>query len=227
MRPFYLFIAFFCLFALTACGTEDELIPPAFSNITASGSLGSITILTTPFQDPGVTISGSVDDFTATVIANSTVSGEVPVVVNSNGGSWSFPLAPQEGANIVSFTASDERGNINQMILTVLHDPTAPLVTAVVQSVDPSPQLIVTFNEALLDTSLATALFSIVNPVDGAAVLDSLIATVTTSSTVSLPLAAALPPGTYRLTCPGVKDIATPDGNPVVVDYSFDFTIAK
>lgn len=220
MRPFCLFISLLCLLALTACGTEDELIPPAFISTTASGSLGSPAILTTPSQDPGVTITGIIDDFAATLVASSTVTGEVPVVVNSSDGSWSFSLAPQEGANIISFTASDKRGNLNQMILTVNHDTTAPLVTAVTQSVDPSPQLIVTFDDALLASSLATALFAVGDTPITAVIFDPL-----TPNTVTLSLATALPAGLHQLTCSGVSDLATPDGNIIAVGYSFDFTI--
>ena len=226
MRPFYLFISLLCLLALAACGTEEELIPPAFLAIEVNGAADT----SLPFKDPSVTITGIIDDVSATLVANSTITGEVPVIVNSSDGTWTFTFAPlTAGANIISFTASDKRGNLNQMILTVNHDPPPPLVTSVVQSVaDPAkPQLIVTFNEALLDTSLPTAPFSVVNTVDSVVVADSLIATVTTSSTVTLSLAAALPTGTYRLNCPGVKDIATPDGNPVAVGYFFDFTIVE
>ena len=219
MRPFYLFLLCLSLLTLTACGSEEELIPPAFLTLLVNDA----EVTTTPSQDPIVTITGNIDDVAATIVANSTVTGEVPVVVID--GSWNFEFAPQEGANIVSFTASDARGNINQMILTVFHDTTAPLVTAVSQSVDPPLQLIVTFDEALLDTSLPTAPFSVANAVSGTVVVDSLVATVITPSTVTLPLAEVLPAGTYRLTCPGVKDIATPGGNGVTADYSFDFTI--
>ena len=210
MRPFYLFLSLFCLLALVACGTEEELTQPTFSNITASGSLDSPTILTAPSQDLDVTISGNIDDLAATIVANSTVTGEVSVPVSSIDGSWSIPpFDPLEGANIVSVTATDKRGNINQLVLTVFHDTTAPLVTAVVQSVDPSPQIVVTFNEALLEASLATALFA----VDGgtpiaAAPYDSL-----KPKTVTLPLSEALITGDHILTYDGVTDIATPTGN--------------
>ncbi len=223
MRQFYLLFSLLCILALAACGTEEELTPPAFSNMTGSGSLGSITILTAPFRDLNVSISGNVDDLAATIVANSTVTGEVPVAVDSSDGSWSFPFAPQEGANIISFIASDKRGNLNQMILTVLHDTIAPLVIAVLPSVD-SLQLNIIFNEALLDTSLTTALFSVVDA-DGTTVVASRNATVVTPSTVNLLMDVALLPGSYRLLCPEVKDIATPDGNSVAADYSFPFTI--
>jgi hypothetical protein len=225
MRSLYLFLSLLCIFALVACGSEEELIPPVFSNITASGSLGSTTILTTPSQDPGVTISGNIDDFAATIVANSTASGEVAVAVDSSDGSWSFLFSPLEDVNIVSFTASDQRGNLNQMFLTVFHDTTAPLVAVVTQSVDPSPQLVVTFNEALLESSLATAPFSVVNA-DNTPLIGPLTGALTTFNTVTLTLdGAALPPGNYRLNCPEVRDIATPDGNSIAADYFFDFTI--
>ena len=127
-----MFISLLCLLALTACGTEEELIPPAFSNIKVNDA--AVTTIA-PVKDPSVTITGTIDDFSATLVANSTVTGEVPVDVNSSDGSWSFTFAPlTSGANIVSFTASDKRGNLNQMILTVNHDPTPPSVTAVVQT---------------------------------------------------------------------------------------------
>jgi hypothetical protein len=223
MRHFYLFFALLCILALAACGSEEELTPPAFGNIAASGSLDSTTILTAPSRDPDVTISGNIDDFAATIVADSTASGKVPVVVASDG-SWSFTFAPQEGANLVSLTASDVRGNINQMIVTVTHDTTPPVVAAVTQSVDPSLQLVVTFNEILLDASLETASFSVVDA-ENTPQAGPLTGSFTTQSTVSLALEGALPTGSYRLLCPGVRDIATPDGNSITTDYFFDFTI--
>lgn len=228
MRPFYLFLSLLCLLALTACGTEEELTPPTFSNISASGSLGSTTVLTAPFQDPVITIKGNVDDFSATIVAYSTASGEVPVAFDSNDGSWSFDFTSfAEGANSVSFTASDERGNINQMILTLLYDTTAPLVTSVTQSLeDPlSPQLIITFNEALLESSV-TADFCAVDaiPLSGA-LLDMDL----TKMVVTVPLNNGLPltPGDHLLTCTGVTDLSTPAGNSIAADYSITFTIVE
>lgn len=213
MRPLILLLSLLGLLALTACGTEEELIPP---NIKVDATTSLLV------KDPSATITGTIDDLSATLVANSTVTGEVPVPVNN--GSWSFVFAPlTTGANIITFTASDQRGNLNQMILTVNHDPTPPIVTAVVQSVaDPvNPQLIVTFDEALLESSLTTALFAVdTTPLTGAT-LDTLL----TQKTVTLPLSVALPAGPHQLTCSGIRDLATPDGNPVAVGYSFDFTI--
>lgn len=221
MRPFYLLISLLCLFALTACGTEEELIPPDFLTTEVNGA----EVTTTPFKDPSVIVTVTLDDVNATLVANSTATGEVPVIV-SDDGIWRFIFAPlTAGANIISFTASDKRGNLNQMILTVNHDPTPPIVTAVVQSVaEPAnPQLIVTFDEALLESSLTTALFAVdTTPLSGAT-LDTLL----TQKTVTLPLSVALPAGPHQLTCSGIRDLATPDGNPVAVGYSFDFSIAE
>ena len=220
MRPFYLLISLLCLFAFTACGTEEELIPPVFLTTEVNGA----EVTTTPFKDPSVIITVTLDDVNATLVANSTATGEVPVIV-SDDGIWRFTFAPlTAGANIISFTASDKRGNLNQMILTVNHDPTPPNVTAVVPSADPQnptvPQLIVTFDETLLDTSLPTASFRVDNA-DGAIVANSLTTTPTTSNTVTLTLDAVLSmPGTYRLVYSGVADLA---GN--VATNFFDFTI--
>ena len=222
MRPFYLFISLLCLLALTACGTEDELIPPAFLTTEVNGAADT----SLSFKDPSVTITGTIDDFSATLVANSTLTGEVPVAVNSSDGTWTFTFAPlTAGANLISFTASDKRGNLNQMILTVNHDPTPPIVTSVVQSVaDPEkPQLIVTFDEALLESSLTTALFAVDQTSLSGATLDTLL----TKKTVTLPLAAPFPPGTYQFTSTGVADLALPDGNSVAADYSFSFTIVE
>lgn len=222
MRPLILFLSLLGLLALTACGTEEELIPPTFLTTLVNGAV----VTTTPFKEPSVTITGTLDDVSATLVANSTTSGEVPVAVSSSDGSWSFVFAPlTAGANIITFTASDQRGNLNQLILSVNHDPTPPIVTAVVQSVaDPvNPQLIVTFDEALLESSLTTALFAVdATPLSGAT-LDTLL----TKKTVTLPLPVALTAGSHRLTCNGIRDLATPDGNPVAVGYFFDFTIAE
>lgn len=217
MRPFYLFLSLFCILALVACGTEEELSPP---NIKVDGATTSILV-----KDPSVTITGTIDDLAATLVANSTATGERSVDVNRNDGSWSFTFAPLTiGANIVSFTATDKRGNLNQMILNVNYDPTPPNVTAVVQSVtDPEkPQLIVTFDEALLESSLTTTFFSVVNTVDESVVEDSLTG-ILVDSTVTLTLPAALPAGSYRLICPAITDLA---GNGLATN-SFDFTIAE
>ena len=217
MRSFYLFISLLCLLALTACGTEDELIPPAFLTTEVNGAADTLL----PFKDPSVTITGTLDDFSATLVANSTVTGEVPVDVNSSDGSWRFTFAPlTEGANIVSFIASDKRGNLNQMILTVNHDPTPPSVSSATLSMDPQNfdilLLNVTFDEALATLS-PTAIFSVVDK-DGVLKDGPFTVTLTTPSTVILPLAAETPPGTYRLICPAVTDLA---GNSVAVDYLF------
>jgi hypothetical protein len=220
MRPFYLFISLLCLLALTACGTEEELTPPVFRDIRVNDAADT----SLSFKDPSVTITGIIDDFSATLVANSTVTGEVSVDVNSSDGTWIFTFAPlTTGANVVSFIASDKRGNLNQMILTVNHDPTPPTVTAVVQSVaDPeNPQLIVTFDEALLESSLTTALFA----VDGTPLSGGTLDTLLTQRTVTLSLDTALPAGPHQLTCSGVSDLAIPDGNSIAVGYSFDFTI--
>jgi len=215
MRPSVLLLSLLCILALTACGREEELTPPAFSNIRVNDA----AVTTTPFKDPNVTITGSIDDLAATMVANSTTTGEVPVAVSGSDGSWSFPLALNAGANIVSFTASDVRGNINQMILTVHYEP-IPRVVSVTQNVDLSPQLIVTFDEALLESSLATAPFAVDSILISGATLDTLL----TQKTVTLPLAAALTPGAHQLTCPGVTDLA---GNSIAADYTFTFTIAE
>ena len=223
MRSFYLLISLILIVGLTACSEEEVMIPPTFSTIVAIGTSGSTTILTAPSQDLSVTISGNINDFAATITASSTGIGEVSLPVNSSDGSWSLTFAPVEGANSVSFAASDQRGNINQLILTVLHDTTAPLVTAVTQSLaDPvAPKLVVTFNEALLASSVTTDPFA----VNGAPHLGAILDAVPTNLTVTLPLSAALPAGIYRLTCSGITDLATPAGNSVLIDYFFDFTI--
>jgi hypothetical protein len=219
MRPSFFLFLLLCILALTACGGEEELTPPAFSNITVKGAADT----SIPFKDPSVTIAGAIDDVSATLVASSTAIGEVPVAVNSSDGSWSFNFAPlTAGANIISFTASDKSGNINQMILTVLHDPTPPSVSSVTLSMDPQNfdilLLNVTFDEVLATLSPA-AIFSVVDNA-GALIAGPFTVTLTTPSTVILPLAAETPPGTYRLICPdpGVSDLA---GNSVAVDYLF------
>lgn len=224
MRPFYLLISLiFCLF-LIACGKEDVLTPPVFSEVVATGSLNSPTILTLPSQDLAVTISGKIDDIAAKIVANSTVTGEKVVAVNPDG-SWSFPITPLEGANTISFTASDLSGNINQMYLTVTHDVTAPTVLSVTQSVDPAaPKLFVSFNEALLPGSMTTAIFAVENA-DGTPLTGPLPATLTLSI-VTLTLNAPLATGPYKLTCSGVTDLSTPLGNSAST-IIFDFTIIE
>lgn len=224
MRPFYLFISLICILALLACGSEDELTPPVFSNIAGSGSLGSTEVLTKPSQDLDMTLSGNIDDFASIIIANSTVTGEKTVPVNGSDGSWNFTFTPAEGANTVSFTASDQRGNINLLYLTVTHDTTAPVVVpnGVTQGTDLlNPQLIVTFNEALLESSVTADHFV----VDDTPVTGAILDTVLTNRIVTLPLSVALSAGEHRLTCPGVTDLATPDGNSVTAEYSFTFPI--
>lgn len=215
MRPFILLLSLLALLALTACGTEEELIPPAFLTTLVNNA----PVTTTPFKESSVPISGTLDDVSAKLVAKSTVTGEVPVDVNN--GSWTFTFAPlTAGANIITFTASDQRGNLNQMILTVVHDPTPPSISSVTQSVDPQNSanflLNVTFDE-VLDTLSPAATFSVVDK-DGALIGGPFTVTLTTPSTVILPLATKLPPGDYRLICPEVRDLA---GNSIVVDYLF------
>jgi hypothetical protein len=217
MRPFYLFISLLCLLVLTACGSEDELIPPVFLSTEVNGA----TDTSLPVKESSVTITGTLDDVSATLVANSTLTGEVPVAVNGSDGSWIFTFAPlTAGANIVSFIASDQRGNLNQLILTVNHDPTPPSVSSVTLSMDPQNfdilLLNVTFSEVLATLSPA-AIFSVVDKAD-VLIAGPFTVTLTTPSTVILPLAAETPPGTYRLICPEVTDLA---GNSVAVDYLF------
>ncbi|MBE0503421.1 MAG: hypothetical protein IBX46_04745 [Desulfuromonadales bacterium] len=120
MRLFCLFLSLLCLLALTACGTEDETIPPVFSNIQINGA----DVSSIPYTDSSVTITGNIDDFSATIVANSAATGERSVGVDSSNGSWSFEFAPLvAGLNSVSFTASDKRGNFNQLVLNLIYDP--------------------------------------------------------------------------------------------------------
>jgi len=118
MRSFCLFLSLLCLLALTACGTEDETIPPTFSNIQVNGA----DVSSIPYTDSSVTITGNIDDFSATIVANS----KNPVVVDSSDGSWSFPLTLQLGPNVISFIASDKRGNFNQLVLNLIYEPSTP-----------------------------------------------------------------------------------------------------
>ena len=212
MRPFYLFLSLLCVLVLTGCGSEEEITSPVFSNIEVNG----VAVSSTHFNVPNVTITGNIDDFAATIVANSTATGEKSVTVQSDG-TWSFPLPLKEGVNVVTFTASDQRGNINQLVLTLRYDPTAPLITAVTQSVDPSLQLIVTFNEALLASSLDTALFA----VDGTP-LTAVPFDPSTPKIVTLTLGEALLPGIHTLTSNGVTDLA---GNSVAPDYPFEIPV--
>lgn len=218
MRPFFLTFSLLCILFLAACGSEEELTPPVFSSISASGSLNSTTILTAPSQDDTVTIRGNIDDFSASLVANTTVTGEVPLDVDSSDGNWIFEFLPQEGANTISFTVSDERGNINQMFLTLMHDTTAPTVIAVTQVLNP-PQLVVTFSESLLEASVLAESFSI----DGVDFIG--VPVQSAANTVTLPLTTALSSGGHTLACGGIKDVATPDGNSILETYSFEFTI--
>ena len=99
--------------------------------------------------------------------------------------------------------------------------PTPPSVSSVTLSMDPQNfdmlLLNVTFSEVLATLSPA-ALFSVVDK--DRVIAGPFTVTLTTPSTVILPLAAETPPGTYRLICPdpGVSDLA---GNSVAVDYLF------
>jgi predicted small lipoprotein YifL len=119
MRLFSLFLSLLCVLTLTACGTEEEITPPAFSNI----KVNDADISSIPYTASNVIITGNIDDFTATIVANSTATGEVSVAVDSSDGSWSFPFTLQAGVNVVSFIASDQRGNLNQLILNLIYEP--------------------------------------------------------------------------------------------------------
>lgn len=212
MRPFNLILSLLCLLALVACGTEEELTPPTFSNVMVNGA----AVTSIPFKDPNVTITGSIDDFSATIVANNTVTGETPVIVK-NDGTWEFSFVlAAEGSYNITFTASDARGNINQMILTVTYDQTAPLISTLTQSLvgDPSvPQLIITFSEALAPLP-STAPFAVSGSTVTSVTLEPL-----TKKIVTLSLSDALLPGSHTLTCSGVTDLA---GNDLAVAYIFD-----
>ena len=122
MRLFCLFLSLLCVLTLTACGTEEEVTPPVFSNI----KVNEADVSSLPYTVSSVTIKGNMDDFSATMVA-STVTGEVPVVVESSDGSWNFPLTLQAGANVITFIASDKNGNLNQLILNLFYAPPSPI----------------------------------------------------------------------------------------------------
>ena len=216
MRSFCLFLSLLCILTLTACGSEEELNPPVFSNV----KVNDADVSSIPYMDSSVTITGNIDDFAATIVANTTASGEDAVAVAIDG-RWIFEFTPLvAGLNFVNFTASDKRGNFNQMILTILHDPTPPSVIAVTQSVaDPeNPQLIVTFGEAILASSLTSALFTVNGSSVTSVDLDPLA-----NNIVTLTLNPVLVAGSYTLTYSGISD---PAGN-MVSAANFDFTIAE
>lgn len=224
MRQYYLFILLLLLAVLTACGSEELMTPPVFSNVTVRDSLDLTKILTSPFQNSQVTITGTIDDVTAEIVASSTVSGELTII----DGSWAYAFAPAEGANLVTFTASDQEGNINQLFLTVTRDTTPPSMSAVAQGTNLltlAPQLIVIFSEEVLISSLKADGFVVLK--DGVPLLtlsaDPL--TTTTTSMVTLPLSTALSAGTYQISCVGITDLSTPTGNSVATDYLKEFTI--
>ncbi|MDZ4185738.1 MAG: hypothetical protein U1D97_12250, partial [Desulfuromonadales bacterium] len=64
-------------------------------------------------------------DLSATIVV-STVTGEDSVAVDSNDGSWSFPFTLQAGPNVINIIASDQRGNLNQLTLNLLYEPSIP-----------------------------------------------------------------------------------------------------
>lgn len=120
MRSFCLFLALFFVLVLSGCGSEDDTSPPSFRDIRINGS----TDFSTTFSVSSVTITGTIDDFGAKIVANSSATGERGVDVNSADGNWIFVFEPlSAGSNIITLTATDDRGNINQMILTVLYVP--------------------------------------------------------------------------------------------------------
>ena len=223
MRFSYLLISLLLIGGLSACGSEELMIPPTFSNVMVNDV--DIKILTPSFNVQSVTITGNISDSAVIIVGNnSTLTAETPVTVNSDG-SWilnDFPLST-EGVNTVTLTASDPRGNINQLRLTVTRDTTAPVVSLVTQSLVDPLKLTVTFNEDLLDTSVATSIFTVVT--------DGISLTLTadpfnplTPRVVTLPLSVSLAAGLHQLTCVGVTDRATLGGNSVSSTYTFDFT---
>lgn len=117
-----LLLSLLCVLTLTACGTEEETIPPTFSDIKVNGA----DVSSLPYTNSSVTIKGTIDDFAATIVANSTVTGEESVVVDSSDGSWSFFIVLQEGANIITFIASDKNGNLNQLVMNLSYEPSIP-----------------------------------------------------------------------------------------------------
>lgn len=122
MRLACLLLSLLCVLTLTACGTEEETIPPTFSDIKVNGA----DVSSLPYTNSSVTIKGTIDDFAATIVANSTVTGEESVVVDSSDGSWSFFIVLQEGANIITFIASDKNGNLNQLVMNLSYEPSIP-----------------------------------------------------------------------------------------------------
>lgn len=208
------------LLLLTACGSEDELIPPVFGNITVNGSAE----LSTSFRASTLTMTGTVDDVRATLVAKTVENVEVSIPVNSTDGRWSLTFSPQEGVNLVTLTASDKRGNVNQMLLNVLHDSLPPLVTSVTQDLtEPaSPRLIVLFNEPIHEESLTNALFAVNQEPLSPGTVDSL-----TQKIVTIPLRSALAPGDYQLNCVGVTDLADTGGNSLLAGDTFSFSIVE
>ena len=127
MRFFPLFAVLLFVSLLSACGSEEEIIPPTYSDIRVNTELATAERLLIPYTESEVTISGMIDDLSAKIVAT-TAAGDVdvPVVpIDNSKGSWTFlfPLL-EESANSVTFAATDQRGNVNRLYLTVLRDTT-------------------------------------------------------------------------------------------------------
>lgn len=219
MRPVHFLILLILILSLSACGSEEALTPPLFSNITAFGPA------TLTGRGQSITVTGKISDPAADIVIKSTVQGEL---TRSSDGNWQYIFSPQEGTNTVICTATDQHGNVNQMSFTVLYAPHAPVVTAVTQSLNPSPQLLVTFNNDLTSADLSTAIFTVVK--DGLpplTIAKPFSLSPLAPKSVTLTLSTALLPGSYQLTYSGVADPLSTLNNIIPVNYAFDFTIVE
>lgn len=207
---------------LVACGTEDaDLFPPAFTL-----SPASMNLLNRPSNAATVVLSGTLDDPAATVEVEINGSAAPAAFVLAADGSWTLSFTPVEGTNSVSLTASDLRGNINQLAFGLVHDTTLPTVTAHVPTQDATlaaavDTISITFSEALAENVPVAADFLI----DNVAIAATNFAYDPATRIATLTAVPALGNGSHSVSIGVSGAIVDPAGNPLA-PKTINFTVA-
>lgn len=126
----FLLLALLLAGGLAGCGSEDvDLASPAITLSLVEGVAATDAVQRTFNAAAGaITFSGTME-VGAQVTA--TVNGAaLAVVYDAAAGTWSGELtSPVEGANVVTVTASDRRGNLSNLYFTVNYDSVAPTLS--------------------------------------------------------------------------------------------------
>lgn len=131
----FFLLASFTLLSLSACGGNQDITPPT---ITLSTKIGAA--INDPHTNSPLTVKGTVDDPNATVEISANPSSILSNVVA--GSNWSFDLKNlQEGSNLITITATDQKGNMNTAYISVILDTVPPpLLLGPVSTVTPNSE---------------------------------------------------------------------------------------